>query len=255
MKKTAMIIAIACLAGCAAPASTVLPTSAKQGFMSVKGAISVKSAKAFQLKSLVTQNDESTLARIEVWLARDGGKATSLGDLDGTARSVTLNNLKLDSTYTVTLKGFKDDPNTEGVDSDLPISEDALSVVEFNTNADDSGAYQSEKEVSFALKLNDQTFAGQASGNIDLTTGDLTSTDAEEALVVAAPSLPDATGMVYPLFVRHTGDVEYTLIDAGAVLPPEIVGCGFVPDFGEFGDALNNGATILVPKYTLSCGD
>ncbi len=184
MKFLPLYLTAALLGGCmaASPVQPPAAVGAKQpGHATVRGAIRLASA-PYALKALVTENDAKTLARIEVWLDKGTG-AVLVGELAGTATEVTLSNLRLDMAYLVTLRAFKDDPETSTTDATLQISDDAHSVSKFNTFADSVGAYQTEIATTFALRLADQTFAGSAGGAIALTPGVLGSTQEPEVLM------------------------------------------------------------------------
>lgn len=178
MKQLTLFLATATLAGCAGAPAAVAPA---ERTMDVVGVIALQPGATRKLQALVTQNDATTLSRIEVWLKRGDAAAVDLGDLGAAERNLTLNNLRLDTAYAVTLKGFKDDPNDAGT-AEVQISDDAASTITFDTNADGAGAYQATRTVTFKLVLQDQTFAGEAGGTIDLDPGTLTSTTAPESL-------------------------------------------------------------------------
>lgn len=146
-----------------------------------------KAAAAFHLLGgggmALTPNDATTLARIEVWLSRNGGTPLLLGNLGGAERSLTLNALKLDSGYQVLLKGFKADPNLASDPSfSMKISQDDASSASFRTDPDASGAYALNRNFNLPLVLSNQVFSGTAAGGIVVTPGLLDSTAQPEAL-------------------------------------------------------------------------
>lgn len=134
---------------------------------------------------LVTPNDLIRLnaGKIEVWLKRGSEAAVQVGQaLPGTQRQLTLTNLRLNTTYQVLLKAYKDDPNDASTVPTLKMSDDGPSTTTFTTNADGNGAYDTRREETLALRLSDYTFAGKAAGNVSVTPGAFTSTTASEAL-------------------------------------------------------------------------
>lgn len=188
-----LLVAAAFLSACAGTqALPALPT--RPAAVSAEALIAVSAPAAapglyqlLQSPTQVTPNDASTLARIEVWLKRDAGGATHLGDLTGDKRSVKLNQLRLDAAYHVQLKGFKANPNLASDPGfTMQISEDNASSASFRTDPDASGAYALDRSFTVPLKLSNQVFAGTATGGITLTEGTLSSTVEAEALATGA---------------------------------------------------------------------
>jgi hypothetical protein len=188
------ICAALALAGCASQPAVLAPAPVKApAGVTVQAAFAVKPVTNFGLlgtaqTNRITPNDEEALVAIEVWLAVGDAKSKKLGNVGPLSRQVVVNNLKLDTKYALTLKGFKLDPNAseselqEEFPPTVQMSDDEESTTTFNTNADSGGGYQQFQYVDLTLQLSDQVFSGTTTGNVTVEGGVLESTDKDEAL-------------------------------------------------------------------------
>lgn len=192
MKPIVPLLIAFVLAGCAAPA--IAPMGEPASTVTVRGPLAVSAADGFRLLAapgdVVTANSLENLARIEVWLKRGDLDFAPVGDgLAGTARTVTLANLRKDTTYQVMLRGFKLDPNTQETTASFQMSDDAKSTVTFDTRPV-GGVYAAVKDVEFSLWLRDYAFAGEAGSGILIVPGPSGETEEPEGLARKARASP-----------------------------------------------------------------